>query len=37
MKENHADILSEIKNSGKIEDSTKSKLENAIKEFKAKK
>jgi F-type H+-transporting ATPase subunit alpha len=35
--EKHADILSEIKNSGKIEDSTKTKLENAIKEFKAKK
>ena len=35
--EKHADILSEIKSSGKIEDSTKTKLENAIKEFKAKK
>jgi F-type H+-transporting ATPase subunit alpha len=35
--EKHADILSEIKNSGKIEDSTKTNLENAIKEFKAKK
>lgn len=37
LTEKHADILSEIKNSGKIEDSTKTKLENAIKEFKAKK
>jgi F-type H+-transporting ATPase subunit alpha len=37
MKEKYADILGEIKNSGKIDDSTKEKLENAIKEFKTKK
>jgi len=37
IKEKHADILSEIKSSGKLEDSTKAKLENAIKEFKTKK
>lgn len=37
MKEKYVDILGEIKNSGKIDDSTKEKLENAIKEFKTKK
>jgi len=37
FKEKHADILSEIKTAGKIDDSVKAKLENAIKEFKAKK
>ncbi|MGE5671933.1 MAG: F0F1 ATP synthase subunit alpha, partial [Fibrobacterota bacterium] len=37
MKEKYASILKEIKTSGKIEDSTKANLENAIKEFKAKK
>jgi F-type H+-transporting ATPase subunit alpha len=37
LKEKHPEILSEIKNSGKIDDTTKLNLENAIKEFKTKK
>jgi F-type H+/Na+-transporting ATPase subunit alpha len=36
-KDKYASILKEIKTNGKIEDSTKANLENAIKEFKAKK